>query len=84
MYIYSAIHPTTKVVGFLANLVRKKTTAYLVLVFVVAILLMSLWICLTNIALPVWILYIGTFILYLATFAGLLRGIIWTVEHFVK
>ena len=65
-------------------MISKKTTAYLVLVFVVAILLMSLWICLTNIALPVWILYIGTFILYLATFAGLLRGIIWTVEHFVK
>ena len=63
---------------------HKKTIAYLILVFVVSILLMSLWIALKGVFLPVWILYIGTGILYLATFAGLLRGIIWTIEHFVK
>lgn len=62
----------------------RKAVGYLVLVFVVSILLMSLWICLKNTELPKFILYIGTGILYLATFAGLLRGIIWTVEHFVR
>jgi hypothetical protein len=45
---------------------------------------MSLWIALKGVFLPVWLLYIGTGILYLATFAGLLRGIIWTIEHFVR
>lgn len=58
--------------------------SYLTLVFTISILLMSLWIALKGVFLPVWILYIGTGILYLATFAGLLRGIIWTIEHFVK
>ena len=62
----------------------RKAAAYLVLVFAIAILLMSLWICLKETELPKFILYIGTGILYLATFAGLLRGIIWTVEHFVR
>lgn len=62
----------------------RKMVSYLVLVFIMAILLMSLWITLGNITLPVWMAYVGTGILYLATFAGLLRGIIWTVEHFVK
>lgn len=62
----------------------RKTIAYLVLVLVVSILLMSLWICLKDTQLPKILLYIGTGILYLATFAGLLRGIIWTVEHFVR
>lgn len=62
----------------------RKTVAYLVLVLVVSILLMSLWICLKDTVLPKFLLYIGTGILYLATFAGLLRGIIWTVEHFVR
>lgn len=62
----------------------RKTVAYLVLVLIVSILLMSLWICLKNTVLPKFLLYIGTGILYLATFAGLLRGIIWTVEHFVR
>jgi hypothetical protein len=63
---------------------KRKTVAYLVLVIAISILLMSLWICLKGVELPMFILYIGTGILYLATFAGLLRGIIWTVEHFVK
>jgi hypothetical protein len=66
---------------------KKKTKiiiAYLTLTFVISILLMSLWICIKNVELPKIILYIGTGILYLATFAGLLRGIIWTIEHFVK
>ena len=64
---------------------KRKLIAYLILVFTVSILLMSLWICLQgNTTLPKFILYIGTGILYLATFAGLLRGIIWTVEHFVR
>ena len=45
---------------------------------------MSLWICLKDTQLPKILLYIGAGILYLATFAGLLRGIIWTVEHFVR
>lgn len=62
----------------------RKAAAYLVLVFAISILLMSLWICLKETELPKFILYIGTGILYLATFAGLLRGIIWTVEHFVR
>lgn len=62
----------------------RKTVAYLVLVLIVSILLMSLWICLKDTVLPKFLLYIGTGILYLATFAGLLRGIIWTVEHFVR
>ena len=62
----------------------RKAAAYLVLVFAIAILLMSLWICLKETELPKFILYIGTGILYLATFAGLLRGIIWTVAHFVR
>ena len=62
----------------------RKTTAYLVLVAVISILLMSLWICLRVTAIPPFLLWIGTVILYLATFAGLLRGIIWTIEHFVK
>lgn len=62
----------------------RKAAAYFVLVFAIAILLMSLWICLKETELPKFILYIGTGILYLATFAGLLRGIIWTVEHFVR
>lgn len=66
------------------NKKAKKTIAYLTLVFVVSLLLMSLWINLRIVNLPVWLSYIGTGILYLATFAGLLRGIIWTVEHFVK
>ena len=63
---------------------RRKTIAYLVLVFSISILLMALWITLGNVDLPRVLLYIGTGILYVATFAGLLRGIIWTVEHFVK
>ncbi len=63
---------------------RRKTIAYLVLVFSISILLMALWIALGNTDLPRVLLYIGTGILYVATFAGLLRGIIWTVEHFVK
>jgi len=62
----------------------KITIAYLTLTFIISILLMSLWICIKNVELPKMILYIGTGILYLATFAGLLRGIIWTIEHFVK
>ena len=62
----------------------RKAAAYLVLVFAISILLMSLWICLKETELPKFILYIGTGIIYLATFAGLLRGIIWTVEHFVR
>lgn len=62
----------------------RKTIVYLVIVFAIAILLMALWICLGNTDLPKVLLYIGTGILYVATFAGLLRGIIWTVEHFVK
>lgn len=62
----------------------RKTVAYLVLVLIVSILLMSLWICLKDTVLPKFLLYIGTGILYLATFAGLFRGIIWTVEHFVR
>ena len=62
----------------------RKTIVYLVIVFAIAILLMALWICLGNTNLPKVLLYIGTGILYVATFAGLLRGIIWTVEHFVK
>ena len=62
----------------------RKTVAYLTLVFTLSILLMALWICLGNTELPKVLLYIGTGILYVATFAGLLRGIIWTVEHFVK
>lgn len=62
----------------------RKTVMYLTLVFTLSILLMSLWICLGNADLPKTLLYIGTGILYVATFAGLLRGIIWTVEHFVK
>lgn len=62
----------------------RRTIAYLVLVLIVSILLMSLWICLKGTVLPKSLLYIGTGILYLATFAGLLRGIIWTVEHFVR
>ena len=62
----------------------RKTVMYLTLVFTLSILLMSLWICLGNTELPKGLLYIGTGILYVATFAGLLRGIIWTVEHFVK
>jgi hypothetical protein len=62
----------------------RKTIVYLALVFSVSILLMALWICLGNTELPKVLLYIGTGILYIATFAGLLRGIIWTVEHFVK
>ena len=63
---------------------HRKTIAYLVLVFSISILLMALWITLGNADLPRVLLYIGTGILYVATFAGLLRGIIWTVEHFVK
>ena len=62
----------------------RKTIVYLVIVFAISILLMALWICLGNTDLPKVLLYIGTGILYVATFAGLLRGIIWTVEHFVK
>lgn len=62
----------------------KKTITYLTLVFVISILLMSLWVCIKGVMLPKFILYVGTGILYLATFAGLLRGIIWTIEHFVK
>lgn len=62
----------------------RKTIAYLILVFTISILLMALWICLGNVVLPKIFLYIGTGILYIATFAGLLRGIIWTIEHFVK
>lgn len=62
----------------------RKTVAYLILVFTLSILLMALWICLGNTDLPKVLLYTGTGILYIATFAGLLRGIIWTVEHFVK
>lgn len=62
----------------------RKTVAYLTLVFTLSVLLMALWICLGNTELPKVLLYIGTGILYVATFAGLLRGIIWTVEHFVK
>ena len=58
--------------------------SYLILVFSISILLMSLWITLDINTLPKVFQYIGTGILYLATFAGLLRGIIWTVEHFVK
>ena len=62
----------------------RRTVAYLTLVFIVAILLMALWIVIGNADLPKVLLYTGTVILYIATFAGLLRGIIWTVEHFVK
>lgn len=62
----------------------RKTVAYLVLVFSISILLMALWICLGNDNLPKVLLYTGVVILYIATFAGLLRGIIWTVEHFVR
>lgn len=62
----------------------RKIAAYLGLVLIISILLMSLWICLGNAELPKFLLYLGTVILYIATFAGLLRGIIWTVEHFVK
>ena len=62
----------------------RKTVAYLILVFTLSILLMALWICLGNTDLPKVLLYVGTGILYVATFAGLLRGIIWTVEHFVR
>lgn len=62
----------------------KKTIAYLVLVFAIAILLMTLWAVLGKVALPFWITYTGIVMLYVATFAGLLRGIIWTIEHFVK
>jgi len=64
--------------------INRKVVAYLVLVLIISILLMALWICLGNIVLPKILLYTGTVILYIATFAGLLRGIIWTVEHFVK
>lgn len=64
--------------------ISRKLIAYLTLVFIISILLMALWICLGNIELPKILLYSGTVILYIATFAGLLRGIIWTVEHFVK
>ena len=64
--------------------INRKVIAYLVLVLIISILLMALWICLGNVELPKILLYIGTVILYIATFAGLLRGIIWTVEHFVK
>lgn len=63
---------------------NRKTWAYLILVFTISILLMALWICLDRVELPKILLYTGTVILYIATFAGLLRGIIWTVEHFVK
>ena len=63
---------------------NRKTWAYLILVFTISILLMALWICLDRVGLPKILLYTGTVILYIATFAGLLRGIIWTVEHFVK
>lgn len=63
---------------------RRKTAAYLILVFTISIVLMALWIALGNVSLPPILLYAGTVILYIATFAGLLRGIIWTVEHFVK
>ena len=66
---------------------KKKTKiiiSYLILVFSISILLMSLWITLDINTLPKIFQYIGTGILYLATFAGLLRGIIWTVEHFIK
>lgn len=63
---------------------KRKIIAYLLLVFTVSILLMALWISLRNTNLPSIFLYVGTTILYVATFAGLLRGIIWTVEHFVK
>lgn len=66
------------------NKKTKKTIAYLVLVFIISILLMTIWITLDISTLPLTFQYIGTGILYLATFAGLLRGIIWTVEHFVK
>lgn len=66
------------------NKKTKKTIAYLVLVFIISILLMTIWITLDISTLPLIFQYIGTGILYLATFAGLLRGIIWTVEHFVK
>ena len=62
----------------------RKTIAYLALVFSISILLMALWIALGNTDLPKGLMYAGTVILYVATFAGLLRGIIWTVEHFVK
>ena len=64
--------------------INRKVIAYLILVLIISILLMALWICLGNVELPKILLYIGTVILYIATFAGLLRGIIWTVEHFVK
>ncbi len=63
----------------------KKIIAYLTLSLSLSFLLMALWIALNkNTVLPPVFLYIGTTILYIATFAGLLRGIIWTVEHFVK
>ena len=62
----------------------RKMVAYLVLVFSISILLMALWIRLGNCNLPKVLLYTGVVILYIATFAGLLRGIIWTVEHSVR
>ena len=62
----------------------RRTIAYLTLVLVIAILLMTLWITIGGAVLPKAFLYVGTVILYIATFAGLLRGIIWTVEHFVR
>lgn len=64
--------------------INRKVVAYLILVLIISILLMALWICLGSVELPKILLYTGTVILYIATFAGLLRGIIWTVEHFVK